>query len=149
MDKDNRAEFEGIPCWEVITGSSFGGFSDREMVIDMAKAMSAVGEDTAKIYKELAECTDDDIDIDWFTDLAVDALCAHTPEYTYMSWRDNELIVMPDVEEAQHCEMSGSETPERGDYTGQLFLKINERGNVALYRWVDSVTGWRELWSRV
>tara|TARA_R100001143_G_scaffold28420_1_gene28079 strand:- start:2444 stop:2899 length:456 start_codon:yes stop_codon:yes gene_type:complete len=145
-----RHQFETIPAFTVIAGCSLGTWSDRESALAMLDAMAAVGHDVTKHYRELAQDTDDNIDLDWYSDLAVDVLCDHTPKYTYIGWQDGEFTVLPNVEEALEDLESGDELPDCRPVEG-YFCLVNDHGNVTLYRWsgndVTSADDWSEIWA--
>ena len=62
---DNTLEFEGYDAFDVIAGSSIGGWSAREMAAEIIRHCVILSSDSGtaeRLYKELAET-----DRDWET----------------------------------------------------------------------------------
>ena len=148
-----RNEFETIPAFEVITGSSYGGYTPREIAVDLINAVEQFGlclypED----WKNLATYEDNSQEISDFiieyTDLLND--CAIIPDSCSLTWHDNELIVMPyvddEIEKFEDC-------PD--DYSDDVIYVVNDHGNVTCYRWnPNDVSGnqtgaYNEIWAMV
>jgi hypothetical protein len=159
--KDNRLKtsFENYEAFDVIAGSSYGTWSDRETAVEMVKFLDgSINRHT--MYDELMQCiaeTSDDSMSELLDELAndIDDAVMLDDEYHYLTFHDNEYIVLPAingvVEDHQESGNIGEELPEVDSthHTGETFVTVNERGNTSLYRFVDTVTGWQEIWAVV
>jgi hypothetical protein len=149
-----RNEFETIPAFEVITGSTYGGFTPREMAVDLIKAVELVTSliDTKTDWQFLAICEDDDPAISEFIEEYTRHLdyYAPIPDSCSIEWHDNELIVMPYIDdEIPRFE----EVPE--SFIEDVIYQVSDHGNVTCYRWnPNDVSGnqtgaYNEIWAMV
>jgi hypothetical protein len=144
-------EFEMIPAFEVITGSSYGGFTQREMAVDLLKAVELVTSqiDTKADWQDLAEYSDDDSEINDLISEYVDHLneYAPIPDSCSISWQDNELIVMPYIDdEIEKFE----EVPD--DFSDDVIYQVSDHGNVTCFHWerISRLQGkYVEIWAMV
>lgn len=153
-----------LEAYEIIAGSNYGGWSNREMACAIVSALDDLQSDDTGIlngyvdicalYREIAELHDEDIDVsDWeteFEERVIDAL----PPYTYVGWQDNEYLILPDVdqcrEDIEYNDLpAADELPDRGQRAGDLHAVISDHGNLSLYQWNPSRWKWDELWSVV
>ena len=146
-------EFETIPAFTVIAGSSQGGYSSRELAIEIIKAANTISTvsptEINAAWKDLAEQNDDEVDVAEF-EVLLDG--CNLPPCCSLQWHDNEYMVMPDLESAREEAEVGDETPDHGLCSGNLFLVINDHGNATLYQWQEGPTvigHWREQWGIV
>ena len=150
-----RHEFETIPAFEVITGSSFGGFTAREMAVDVITALETVTSliDTKSDWKYLATCSDDETtEIDCLIEEYIDHLnyYAPIPDSCSFTWQDNELIVLPYIDDEIE---RFDDVPE--SFSDDVIYVVNDHGNVTCYRWnpndvSGSQTGaYNEIWALV
>lgn len=142
-------EFETIPAFTVVAGSSFGGVSNREFCADILRAVDTVTgyEETYQHWVDLAECSDDD-DYVANGDCINDAMqlfndnITTMPEFCSLVLFDNEARVLPDIESAiEECEVF-EDYPEK--YHGDFIAVVNDHGNTTCQRWDGSkyVTIW-------
>lgn len=152
---------EKLKALQLITGSSDGGFTPREMCVEIVEVVqhydrSRGRRTTYNFWRDLAETPDADLSVEEF----LDEFKAFTddydilPPYTHLEFRDNELRVWPSIEEAvedcQNGDLAGGEDlPDREPRKGTLFLQINERGNTSLYVSKGRGNGWDEVWAVV
>ena len=149
----NRNEFETIPAFEVITGSSHGGFTNREMAIDLIKAVEMVSPMVCtNDWKLLAEYSDDDQEINDLIAEYVEHLnyYAPIPDSCVIEWHDNELIVMPYMDdEIPRFE----DVPE--SFVEDVIYQVSDHGNCTCYRWNPNDTSgnqtgaYNEIWGIV
>ncbi|GAF84818.1 unnamed protein product [marine sediment metagenome] len=130
-----RNEFETIPAFEVITGSSYGGFTPREIAVDLIYAIEKVTNliDTKQDWQYLATYSDNELtEIDELISEYIQHLnyYAPIPDSCSIDWHDNELIVMPyiddEIERFEDC-------PD--DFSDDVIYVVNDHGNVTCYRW--------------
>ena len=159
--KDNRLKtsYENYEAFDHIAGSSFGTWSDRETAHAMIEFLNGSINTHPRYYElmsELAQCPDDEL-CDFLSDLdtEISEVFWDTDDYLYAAFRDNEYTILPAIESAiedhQNDNQIGEELPEVDSthHCGETFVVVNERGNTSLYRFVDTVTGWQELWAVV
>ena len=154
---NTRHEFETIPAFEVITGSTQGGYTAREMAVDVITALETVTGcktvDTKSDWKYLATCSDDETtEIDCLIAEYIDHLnyYALIPDSCSLTWQDNELIVLPYIDDEIP---RFDECPD--DFSEDVIYVVNDHGNVTCYRWnpndvSGSQTGaYNEIWALV
>jgi hypothetical protein len=130
-----RNEFETIPAFEVITGSNYGGYTPREIAVDLITALGKVTGliDTRSDWQELAAASDDESEvIESIISDYVDHLnyYAPIPESCSIRWHDNELIVLPYIDdEIPRYE----ECPD--SFVDDVVYVVNDHGNVTCYQW--------------
>jgi hypothetical protein len=147
-----RNEFETIPAFEVITGSNQGGYTPRQMAFDVISAIDTVTGliDTTSDWKDLAGMSDDDTqEINDLIEEYVDHLnyYAPIPDSCSISWHDNELIVMPYIDDENE---KFDEVPE--SFVDDVIYQVSDHGNVTCYRWerISRLQGkYVEIWSMV
>ncbi len=129
-----RNEFEVIPAFEVIAGSSQGGWSSREFAVTMLEAcVTCTSSLMTDEWEELAGYADDDVEaIDEMIQDAMEHLIynAPIPESCTIEWRDNEIIVLPflddDIPRFEDC-------PD--DHSEDVIYTVNDHGNVTCWQW--------------
>lgn len=155
-------------AFDVIAGSSFGGVTNREFVLGILDALTdECGLNTTQeFYLDLAKVHDDD---DWLAngDAINDAVqffndWTYTlPAFCVLDIRDNEAIILPDLEGVEMDDdiKRGDDIP--GAYRSDYFLHINDHGNTTLLEWVPTFNAqyygldpnhaghYREVWSMV
>ena len=159
--KDNKLKtsFENYEAFDHIAGSSFGTWTDRETAYAMVQFLNgsiSTHEYYDRLLDELAQCPDDEL-CDFITDTAqeIDEVFWHTDDYMGASFDDNEYVIRPHVESAiddhTNDDRLTEELPEVDSThnSGETWMTVNDHGNVPLYRFVDTVTGWQEIWSVV
>ena len=152
-----------IKPFDVIAGSSVGGWSDRAMCFAMINYLDAVNtaafdqtgracddDKVIELFSELAIDTDDNIDVEYYERETADLLDHLLPDYCYIAFHDNELTVLPAVEAASEEFDPVEEIPEHG--SDDFYLVVNDHGNTTLYRkqFTGSITfEYVEVWSVV
>lgn len=119
--------------WEIIAGSSFGTWTQQEVVERLCSRLDV---------PMLKNLQDDEIDdyIDGLIELAND----YAPPFCAIQWADNEVRVLPYVDEW--------ETPRYEDIpencSDEYLYVVNDHGNVTLYG--RQANGeYLEIWSMV
>ena len=143
--------------FEVIAGDSLGGVSPREMCADIiARGIEQGIEADHELWIELARTADEDIDVDGWTEWLVEITEGRMPPYCALTWRDNELTVVPCVESALEDCPRGDELPDTNTCASEFFCVVSDHGNVTLYRASDSDgtpnsngAYWRRVWAVV
>ena len=143
-----RNEFETIDAWTTIAGSSIGNQTDRETTAEILDAVDLVTPcDTHKLWKELAECPDDNTECMWEIQRdAADLLNEYAPLASYCSidLADNEWTVLPYMDD----ELPRFEdTPET--FEGDDVLVVNDHGNVTLMHWHSIDREYESVWAMV
>ena len=150
-----RNEFETISAFEVITGSTYGGFTPREIAVDLINALEIVTSliDTKRDWQELAAAPDDETEvIEGIISDYIDHLNCYAPipDSCAIGWHDNEIIVMPYIDD---------EIPKFEDvpdsFIDDVIYQVSDHGNCTCYRWnPNDVSGnqtgaYNEIWSMV
>lgn len=149
---DSRNEFETIPAFEVIAGSSMGGWSTRDFCASLIHAIETVSDrQCQETWKELARYSDID-DADELGGLLEELIddwndCANMPDFCYLTFYDNELVVLPDVESMMMDTPQVADIPEA--YTGDTIFFVNDHGNVDYLYWNESKREYEIAWSVV
>ena len=152
--KDNTLEFEGYKPFDVIAGSSAGGWSDREIAAEIIRHCVILSSDSGtaeRLYRELAETSDDDIDIDGWTQELEDTAIDHLPPYCSLQWQDNELTVIPYIDDDlprldHHLDHYAAGPGVESTYE---YLHINDHGNADLFIWNHNKQDFDLIWSLV
>jgi len=150
--KDNTLEFEGYKPFDVIAGSSVGGWSNREMAAEIIRhcvILSSDGGTAERLYRELAETSDEDIDVDGYTEKLEETAVDSLPPYCVIQWQDNELTVIPYIDDdlprfdhhLDHYSAGAAPTYE--------YIHVNDHGNADLFVWNDSKRDFDLVWSMV
>lgn len=155
---DSRNEFETIPAFDVIAGSSMGGWSTRDFCASLIHAIETVSDrQCQETWKELARYSDID-DTDELGGLLEELIddwndCANMPDYCNLVFHDNELIVMPDVDSMLEETPSVNHIPDEfyqpdgiAHYT---LAHVNDHGNVDYLVWNDAKREYEIAWSVV
>ena len=155
--KDNRLQIEGYDPFDVIAGSSLGGWSSREMAAEIIRHCVILSSDSGtaeRLYKELAETPDDDIDVDGWTSELIDTAADSLPPYCAIEWRDNELTVLPYIDDDlmrldHHLDHynDGLAYPP-GDPIRE-YLHVNDHGNIDCMVWNHNKQQFDNAWSIV
>lgn len=152
--------YQGIKCYDVVCGSSIGGWTDREMIASMLEYLDTLrdGDRYWQEWRELATTPDEDLDPKDWEELFEDV--EHLlPPFTYFGWENNEYLVLPNLAELnlsiQDGDIrTGDELPElpttceRND----LFAVVNDHGNLTLCEsrdFAEKPAEWVEIWSVV
>ena len=142
-----RNEFETIPAWTTIAGSSFGTQSHRETTVELLKAVDLTTDaDTRRLWVDLAECNDDNVE--FMFDIqrdAADLLNDHAPlpDYCTVDLQDNEWTVLPYMIENDLARFEDIPDTFEGDHV----LIVNDHGNVTCMRWTGSE--YESIWAMV
>jgi len=132
-----RNEFETVPAYEHIAGSSLGTWTNRETTIALIKTLETTSNyDCAPLYKEMAETTDDDTDFMFETQHEVASYLDDympMPEFCSVVLDDNEWRVVPSIEQADDECKNFSDYPDT--YQGDFILVTNDHGNVTCQQW--------------
>ena len=148
-----RNEFETVPAYEHLSGSSFGTWSDRETTITLINILDTVQShiDTKPLYKELAELSDDD-DSGAMFDLQNDVMdhlnyYMPMPEFCSVVLDDNEFTVIPSIELAdEDCKNFAD---YQDTYQGDFILVTNDHGNVTCQQWDYNKLEYTTIWDMV
>lgn len=145
-----RNEFETVPAYEHLAGSSFGTWTERETVFRLLEIVdSTTNQDTLSLYKDLAKYGDDDTVIMELADDAVDLLneSMPMPEFCSVTLNDNEYHVMPCLGNAQEECVSYEDYPE--EKHGDFILVVNDHGNVTCQQWDYNKLEYVTIWDMV
>ena len=158
----SRNEFETIPAFTVIAGSTNGGWTTRDFCAKTLEALdSVVGfNSTFDYWKNLAKTHDDDIaELDDLLDDLINCwnnTVETMPDYCYLTLHDNELIILPDVQYALEDTFTVDTIPDglnpiRNDYGHHMhaLTHVNDHGNVDYLKWDDSKREYVIEWSVV
>lgn len=160
--KDNRLRtaHDNYEAFDVIAGSNYGGWSDRDICCAIVDFMVGNFSDmprATELFEELAKSSDEDIANGYVEDYTaeIQEYFIDNEEYLYPEWRDNELILLPQVDYATETHKDENRIsdelpePDSTHHCGETWVIVNERGNTSLYRFLDTVTGWQEVWAVV
>lgn len=147
-----RNEFETVPAYEHLAGSSFGTWSDRETTIALINALDTVQShvDTKPLYKELAALNDDNSEsMIEMQEEVTDHLNYYMPmpEFCSVELYDNEFSVMPNLESAKEDCGILTEYPEVR--TTDNILVVNDHGNVTCQQWNYNKLEYVTIWDMV
>ena len=147
---DATNEFETIPAFEILAGSSFGTWSLREVAAEMISNVSKTTQvDTAMYWQELASATDNDLEtMEWVITVCMEDMNTYSliPDSCCIEWTDNEIVVMPYIDD---------EIPRFEDvpdsHVEDVIYQISDHGNCTCYRWDYSKSPARyvEVWAIV
>jgi hypothetical protein len=126
-------------AFDVLAGSSYGTWTQREVCAELLRLQ----DEHLKVYidewRTLANCSDDDVEImgglidsviDTFNDLADEFL----PASCSICWRDNEITVLPFLDDqCPSIDSAVEDVPEQ--YVDEIIYMINDHGNVDCYEW--------------
>lgn len=131
-------------AFETITGSNIGNMSEMECAQDIIKLLSAIPETKEKAGKWQDELismslSDNESDVFDFLDELVDELrdYAETPESCSIDWEDNELRVIPYVDDC------GTILDDSVD----VIYRSNDHGNITCYEFDGD--SYKAIWSMV
>jgi hypothetical protein len=100
-----------------------------------------------RLYKELAETSDEGIDLDgWTQELDEIAAADSLPPYCTLTWHDGELTVMPYIDDELPRFGDHPERPTDGVYE---YLHVNDHGNADLMIWDHNRQSFECAWSVV
>ena len=146
-----RNEFETVPAFEHIAGSSFGTGSNRESACQLLKTLQTVsGYDCLKLWQDIAETNDENFDqlIDIQDEIA-ELLNEYMPmpEFCSVVLDDNEWRVIPSIENAdEDCKNFAD---YQDDYQGDFILVTNDHGNVTCQQWLQGEMVYVTIWDMV
>lgn len=145
-------EFEGYKAFDVIAGSSAGGWSDREIAAEIIKHCVILSSDSGtaeSLYRELAETADYDIDVQGWTDELIETAEDSLPPYCTIKWQDNELTVLPYIDEELPRHSDHLDHCNDGPVPTYEYLHVTDHGNVDLFCWNESKRDFDLIWSMV
>lgn len=160
MNITARNEFETIPAFTTIAGSTAGGWTEREVCIALLEAIdNVIGfSETFEKWKELAAIHDDDT-LTFFMDELVEYFNESVdtmPEFCSLQWQDNELLIVPNVDNALDDTQTldvipDVQNPIKDDsgQTAYTITHVNDHGNVDLLQWDESKREYVIAWSVV
>ena len=128
-----RNEFETIPAFEVLAGSSLGTWTPREICAEMIRNVNKCTQmDVSKFWIELAEMSDDDPNIGEIIQDCIYELNSEAPipPSCAIEWRDGEILVLPYIDdEIPRFE----DVPE--SHVEDVVYQVSDHGNVECYSW--------------
>lgn len=146
--------------FETIAGNSLGAherdtacelpaYLDRMM--NTGEYPNSIMEAAERIWKEIAACPDDELDLDYWSSDFEDAVSDYLPASCLLTWEDNEYRVLPFIDD------ENEKLNEQPDLTirrnEDVFYVVNERGNVDCYEWQEyhntGEKAYRLIWSMV
>ena len=157
-----RNEFETIPAWTRIAGSSHETWTDREITCEMIKVLSEVTSRTNicnEFWKQVAEEPDSVASESrlaihsaresknpdhWIEiqDAVADEITLHLPAYCYLTMKNNEWQVIPFIDK---CLTQLDETPET--YQDDHILVVNDHGNITCMEWDFGAEKYIPIWN--
>ncbi len=151
-----RNEFETVPAFEHIAGSNNGSWTMRETAFSLISTLETISSyDTSRLYKDLAECNDDDGYLDDMQLEVMELLNEYMPmpEFCSVSLNDGEYTVTPYIDEYD-------DTPRLSDYPDTLYKDesgmvhytifiVNDHGNVTCQTWNDQKREYITQWDIV
>jgi len=149
MNITARHEFETIPAFTTIAGSSIGIQTPRETAIELLTTLDTIQSfmSTNKLWRELAQCSDTETDILFEIQEEIAehiAYYGNIPEFCSVTLQDNEFIVLPylddDLEKFNEC-------PD--DFHGDHVLVVNDHGNVTCFQWDANDKSYKDIWAMV
>ena len=155
-------EYETIPCFTHIAGSSAGTWTQREIAVEIAKTILTLDETHMRLDQikdlllDIAMTSDNEM-VEVVGGLTLDLQHIsedHLQEYTYIDWHDGELMVLPAIESAKEDFQNGliaggDDLPEYNPDNYSHYLLTNDHGNATLYHWQHYPMKWVEVWAVV
>ena len=137
-----------LKAFDYLTGSNYGTMTEREICMDLVAILDEWRSDmTPEYYRALAGLHDTEHqELHDIQQEIIDHLdyYAERHPYTVFEWSNNELIVMPfiddELEQVEEC-------PE--SYSGDYLYLVNNHGNVDLLQWNPDTKEYRIVWSMV
>jgi len=145
-----RNEFETIPAFTTIAGSSHGQQSQRETTLELIDNLSLTSQyNCESLYRELAEMTDNDENMFDLQDEVAQYIYdnAPLPEFCSVTLQDNEYIVLPCLESAEEECKKVADIPD--DNQGDFILYVNDHGNVTCLQWNEGCRAYDVIWDMV
>ena len=158
-----RYEFEIIPAFTVIAGSSFI-LDTEEALRDMLQALDKIGQyEASDILEELNALTEEQKEEDscLVTDMLIRCeglfeQVLNIPESCGFAWQDNEYMVLPYIDEylPKLSEVPFDDELQKDinpDNESIIYI-VNCHGNVSCYKWqeyFDRFDAWLLQWSMV
>jgi len=164
-------------CFDILAGSSLGR-SDVRVCREILDLLQEVSNDPINIHPpmdvlwrefatDLMDFDEDGEyppDVDWYCNKLERYITTLLPVFTSIAWDDNELKIMPNIEEVRECVTCVTELPydEENDkhlnpHEEDFIVVVNDHGNVTLYKWWiytnEKVNGkpayWKVVWAAV
>lgn len=146
-----RNEFETVPAFETIAGSSIGVSSDRETTAEMIEAVETTTSihklSTDRFWQELARLSDDNSgEMYEIQEECADLLneSMPMPEFCSVTLEDNEWRVIPEIDDYL---TRVSDIPE--EYSEDYLLLVNDHGNVTCLEWNNNTREYQSIWDMV
>ena len=138
-----RNEFEAIPAFEHLAGSSFGTWSDLEVTETMLEIARKVSSTT--FLPDLEPSEDDAQCVHYMVQQeCAEEIQHHVAPFCTVELLDNEWRVLPYIDD---------ELPQVEDYPeehiGDYILQVNDHGNVTLLEWQYNQNDYRSVWAMV
>jgi len=149
-----RNQFEGVPAFEHIAGSSFGNWSNRETACALLSTLEKVSDyDCSKFYIDIAELHDESDQWFDFQDEIAELLNEYMPmpEFCSVVLEDNEFTVRPNLEAAQDDCHTFNDYPDKKipDSHSDFILVVNDHGNVTCQQWDYGKSEYITIWDMV
>lgn len=147
-----------LEAFETLAGSIYGGYTMRMVAAELIARMpnSGANDMQFELLTALAETSDDEPEtLASIVDEAIDYLqCTEVlPPFCSIQWEDNEVRVIPYVDDELPRVSDPAELDER---TEDYVLSVTDHGNVTLWERVgepvprtDGYSEYREVWSMV
>ena len=151
-------EFESIPVWEHITGSSDGGYTQWEMANDLVNVAVCVSSDSSvlELQSELQSMPDDlsddqDQQCIEIQEAAIQIIESATsfPEYCSLSFEDNECIVRPYIDDELPTFEDYKNDMPQDEFLGDFVLNVNDHGNITCLKYDYNTKEYDEYWSMI
>jgi hypothetical protein len=140
-------EFETVPAFETLAGSSLGTWSNRAIAYELVSILEKVSQfDCLDFYKTIAACEDDSDILIIIQEDIVEKLNEYMPmpEFCTVTLQDGEWIVIPYIDDDLK---RVADIPEA--YTDDYVLFVNDHGNVTCYQWNDTKREYVSIWDMV
>ena len=161
MNISTRNEFEVIPAFTTIAGGTAGGWTYREICVEILDALDRIVgfSETYNYWVDLERHEDYQVIECNFVDELMDYWNEHVdtmPDFCWLTFHDNEAIVLPDVdsmlEETYRVDsIPDTMTPIEDEHgrVQRTLAHVNDHGNVDYLYFDDNKREYVIAWSVV
>ena len=149
-------EFETVPAFTHIAGCSLGTWSQLDNLQGCIDAVSSTTQTDCKEYKAMIDKYDHGNDISSHDSFIIDEMIEEMidilnndmpiPDSCSVSWQDNELLVLPYIDDEIPRYEDIPDNLQNGDYT---IYVVNDHGNVTCMYWDDQKREYISQWDMV
>ena len=141
-----RHEFETIPAFTTLAGSTYGTATARDTTAYLIKTLHIISKvDVSNYWRDLAEMNDDDTQDMWdMQSILADEINDHAnlPESCSVQLQDGEWIVLPYIDDEIEKFVELPDT-----YVNDTIYTVTDHGNITCWSWIND--SYVEQWSMV